>query len=189
MELIIFLCIFCVVIFVIKGIIVVNPSEVVVIERLGKYSRTLNSGVNYIIPIIEYPKEFYWNVPNKEADGSVSYITKKVLRVNLEETFFNFYFIKTTTKDEVLISINAVLKMQVFDPKQAVYEVQNLPDAFNVLMHTFFRNYFANFNLDKILNSKDEIKTELMIKLNESINKWGVKINSLEFQETNKNSH
>lgn len=166
-----------------KGVIIVQQAEVVIVERLGKYEKTLDSGLKYIIPIIECPRGVAWKVTQKGIDGrSYSYIKERT-RIDLRESVYDFPRQTVITKDNVSISINALLYFQIVDPKSAVYEIQNLPEAIEKLTQTTLRNLVGQLDLDETLVSRDKINVELRSILDEATNKWGVKVNRVELQD------
>lgn len=172
-----------IILFVVKGVIIVQQAEVVIIECLGKYSRTLESGFNFIIPIIEAPRGVSWKVTQKGLDGrSYSYIKEKT-KIDLRESVYDFPRQTVITKDNVSISINALLYFQIVDAKSAVYEIQNLPEAIEKLTQTTLRNLVGQLDLDETLVSRDKINVELRSILDEATNKWGVKVNRVELQD------
>ena len=90
-----------------------------------------------------------------------------------------------TTKDNVTMEINALLYYQITDPKRAVYEVSDLPQAIEKLTQTTLRNVIGSLDLDESLTSRDQVNTKLRIILDEATDKWGVKVNRVELQEVN----
>lgn len=171
-----------VLVFALKGIIIVQQAEVVIVERLGKYKKTLESGLNFIVPIIEAPRGVAWKVTHKGIDGSYSYIKEKT-KIDLRESVYDFPRQTVITKDNVSISINALLYFQIVEPKSAVYEIQNLPEAIEKLTQTTLRNLVGQLDLDETLVSRDKINVELRSILDEATNKWGVKVNRVELQD------
>ena len=171
------------VIFVMKGVIIVQQAEVVIIERLGKFDRVLQSGFNFIIPIIEAPRAIDWKVTQKGFDGTTYSIIQKRTKIDLREVVYDFQRQNVITKDNASISINALLYFQIVDPKSAVYEIQNLPDAIEKLTQTNLRNLVGQLDLDESLVSRDKINQELRAILDDATNKWGVKVNRVELQD------
>jgi regulator of protease activity HflC (stomatin/prohibitin superfamily) len=171
------------IIFVAKGVIIVQQAEVVIVERLGKYDRTLESGFNFIIPIIEAPRAIDWKVTQKGFDGTTYSVIQKKTRIDLREAVYDFPRQNVITKDNVSISINALLYFQIVEPKSAVYEIQNLPDAIEKLTQTNLRNLVGQLDLDESLVSRDKINQELRAILDDATNKWGVKVNRVELQD------
>ena len=171
------------VIFVAKGVIIVQQAEVVIVERLGKFDRVLESGFNFIIPILEAPRAIDWKVVQKGFDGATYSIIQKKSRIDLREAVYDFPRQNVITKDNVSISINALLYFQIVDPKSAVYEIQNLPDAIEKLTQTNLRNLVGQLDLDESLVSRDKINHELRAILDDATNKWGVKVNRVELQD------
>jgi regulator of protease activity HflC (stomatin/prohibitin superfamily) len=171
------------IIFVAKGVVIVQQAEVVIVERLGKYDRTLESGFNFIIPIIEAPRAIDWKVTQKGFDGTTYSVIQKKTRIDLREAVYDFPRQNVITKDNVSISINALLYFQIVEPKSAVYEIQNLPDAIEKLTQTNLRNLVGQLDLDESLVSRDKINQELRAILDDATNKWGVKVNRVELQD------
>ena len=172
-----------VLVFVLKGVIIVQQAEVVIVERLGKYKKTLESGLNFIVPIIEAPRGVAWKVVQKGYDGQTYSFIKERTRIDLRESVYDFPRQTVITKDNVSISINALLYFQIVDPKSAVYEIQNLPEAIEKLTQTTLRNLVGQLDLDETLVSRDKINIELRSILDEATNKWGVKVNRVELQD------
>ncbi len=171
------------IIFVAKGVVIVQQAEVVIVERLGKFDRVLESGFNFIIPIIEAPRAIDWKTTQRGFDGSTYSIIQKRTRIDLREAVYDFPRQNVITKDNVSISINALLYFQIVDPKSAVYEIQNLPEAIEKLTQTNLRNLVGQLDLDESLVSRDKINHELRAILDDATNKWGVKVNRVELQD------
>ena len=170
-------------VFVSKGVVIVQQAAVVIIERVGKFDRVLQSGFNFIIPIIEAPRAIDWKVTQKGFDGSSYSIIQKRTKIDLREAVYDFPRQNVITKDNVSISINALLYFQIVDPKSAVYEIQNLPEAIEKLTQTNLRNLVGQLDLDESLVSRDKINHELRAILDDATNKWGVKVNRVELQD------
>lgn len=179
----ILIAIFTIVI-VVKGLRIVQQAETIVIERLGKYDRTLESGINIIIPFIDKPREIDWRYAKTDPTGKkMLYFDKKTSKLDLRETVYDFPSQNVITKDNATIQINALLYFQVTDPVRAVYEVANLPTAIEKLTQTTLRNVIGELELDETLASRDTINNKLRAILDEATNKWGVKVNRVELQD------
>jgi len=170
---------------VIKGIRIVKQSESMIIERLGKYSSTLEAGINVIIPIIDKPRTVQWRYAIEDGQGRryVTYKTRE--RIDLRETVFDFPKQSVITKDNVVTEINALIYFQIVDPVKSVYEINNLPNAIEKLTQTTLRNVIGELELDDCLASRDTINNKLRIILDDATNKWGVKVNRVELQDIN----
>jgi len=168
-----------------KGVRVVQQSESMVIERFGRYSRTLNAGFNIIIPVYEKPREIIFRMSRELPDGNryVQFTRKE--RIDLRETVYDFPKQNVITRDNVGTEINALLYYQVMDPVKAVYEIENLPLAIEKLTQTTLRNVIGELDLDECLTSRDTINAKLRTILDEASNKWGVKVNRVELQDIN----
>jgi regulator of protease activity HflC (stomatin/prohibitin superfamily) len=174
-----------VLIFAIAGFKIVQQAEVIVIERLGKYSRTLHSGINIIWPIIDKPREITWRYVVEGMDDKkyIRFSTKS--RVDIRETVYDFPKQNVITRDNVNVQINALLYFQIMDPVKAIYEIENLPDAIEKLTQTTLRNVIGELELDESLSSRDTINSKLRTILDDATNKWGVKVNRVELQDIN----
>ncbi len=171
------------IILIIKGAIIVKQAEVVIVERLGKYHKTLDAGFHWICPIIDTQRGVYWKTVQRTFDGQTYSGTVIRHRIDMREAVYDFPRQSVITKDNATISINALLYFQIVDPKSAVYEVQNLPDAIEKLTQTTLRNLVGQLDLDETLVSRDKINVELRSILDEATNKWGVKVNRVELQD------
>ncbi len=172
-----------VVIYVLKGIIIIQQAEAVIVERLGKFEKELSPGLNFIFPILEAPRAIAWKITQKLPNGdSYSYIKERI-KIDLRESVYDFPRQNVITKDNVTISINALLYFQIVNAKSAVYEIQNLPEAIEKLTQTTLRNLVGAIDLDETLVSRDKINHELRAILDEATNKWGVKVNRVELQD------
>ncbi|MBO5832704.1 MAG: SPFH/Band 7/PHB domain protein [Alistipes sp.] len=183
-SLIVFLIIAAIaVIYVLKGFKIVPQSETRVVERLGRYDRTLQSGINFLFPIIDRAREVIQRDEVKYADGSKSVIMRTTSRIDLREQVYDFDKQSVITKDNVTTTINALLYFQIVDPVKSVYEIDNLPNAIEKLTQTTLRNVIGELELDETLTSRDTINSKLRIVLDEATNKWGVKVNRVELQD------
>ena len=171
-----------VIILLIKGIVIVRQAETMIIERLGRYHKTLESGINIVIPIIDRPRPIHWRYAREVRTGTaVTY--SLTTRIDLRESVYDFPRQGVITRDNVTIEINALLYYQVVDPMKVVYEISNLPDAIQKLTQTTLRNVIGELDLDETLTSRDTINAKLRLILDEASNKWGVKVNRVELQD------
>lgn len=174
-----------VVIFALMGFKIVQQSETMVVERLGKYNRTLSAGINIIWPIIDKPREIMWRYIKESGDGRNYILKTTTSRIDLRESVYDFPKQNVITKDNVVTEINAILYFQITDPVRAIYEISNLPDAIEKLTQTTLRNVIGDMNLDDTLTSRDTINGKLRAVLDEATHKWGVKVNRVELQDIN----
>lgn len=174
-----------VIIFAGSGLKIVKQSETMVIERLGRYHKTLTSGINIIWPIIDKPREIMWRYTQERPNGNLLVIKRTISRIDLRETVYDFPKQNVITKDNVVTEINAILYFQIMDAMKAVYEISNLPDAIEKLTQTTLRNVVGEMDLDETLTSRDVINSKLRSVLDDATNKWGVKVNRVELQDIN----
>lgn len=169
--------------FVVSGFKVVNQAQVMIIERLGKFNRVLSPGLQFIVPFFDSPRGVHWKKMVKTVTGESYSVYSTIDKIDLRESVFDFPRQNVITKDNVTISINALLYFQIVDPKSAVYEIENLPEAIEKLTQTTLRNVIGEMDLDTTFTSRDIINEKLRAILDEATNKWGVKINRVELQD------
>ena len=140
---------------------IVNQSEVLVIERLGRYKKTASAGPNLILPFIERVRA----------------------RVDLREQTMDVQPQSVITKDNVTIKIDTVVFYQITDAKSAVYEIQNLTASIKYLTQTTMRDVIGKMELDTTLSSRDDINGQLRQILDEATDKWGCKVTRVEIKD------
>lgn len=166
-----------------KGLIVVRQAEVVIIERLGKYYKTLTSGIHIIVPIFDKVRPIHWRYNKLDYRGQVVVVQKVENRIDMRESVYDFPRQNVITADNVSMNINALLYFQITDPYKAVYEIGNLPEAIEKLTQTSLRNVIGELTLDNTFTSRDSINHKLRNILDDATDKWGVKVNRVELQE------
>ncbi|PXY00289.1 SPFH domain-containing protein [Halomonas sp. LBP4] len=166
----------------VKGLVIVRQSEVMVIERLGSFHRLLESGINIIIPFLEQPRAITMIRYRKMGDDYHA-ITSDEIRIDRRETVMDFPGQPVVTTDNVTVTINGALYYQVIDPKRAVYEVENMSQAVEVLAKTTLRSVVGKMELDKLFESRAEVNNEIQAAMEEPASKWGVKISRVEVQD------
>ena len=171
--------------FLIKSVLMVKQAESIVIERLGRYDRVLGPGLHVIMPFIDAPRSVIWSFVTQVDNRKYYRFSKQFSRIDLREAVYDFPKQNVITKDNVTMEINALLYYQITDPKAAVYEVNNLPEAIEKLTQTTLRNVIGSMDLDESLTSRDQINERLRLILDEATDKWGVKVNRVELQEVN----
>ena len=186
MEIVLFIIIaLFVLILISKGLVIVKQAQVMIIERLGKYNRTLESGLHIIWPIIDKPRTINWRYTKTDFRGNKYVAVKTESRIDMRETVYDFPKQNVITSDNVSIEIDALLYFQITDPVKATYEINNLPNAIEKLTQTTLRNVIGELELDKTLTSRDTINSKLRDILDEATDKWGVKVNRVELQDIN----
>jgi len=149
--------------FVILGfsIKIVHQSTAVVIERLGKFHRVLDTGVHFILPFFDKP-----------AGAPIS----------LKERVADFKPQPVITKDNVTMQIDTVVYFQITDPKLYCYGVERPMSAIENLTATTLRNLVGELELDGTLTSRDTINTRMRSILDEATDPWGIKVNRVELK-------
>jgi len=165
------------------GVKVVPQSETRVIDRLGRFHSVLSPGLNFIIPFIDRPKTIYMRRVESSVGGRPLVRLSATTVIDLREQVYDFPSQQVITRDNVTTEINALLYFQITDPKKAVYEIDNLPNAIEKLTQTSLRNVIGELELDETLTSRDTINSKLQNILDDATNKWGVKVNRVELQD------
>lgn len=145
---------------IISNIQIVSQSTAYVIERLGTYSTTWDTGLHVKIPFIER-------------------IAKKV---SLKEKVADFPPQPVITKDNVTMQIDTVVFYQITDPKLYAYGVENPISAIENLAATTLRNIIGELELDSTLTSRDTINAKIRVTLDEATDPWGIKVNRVELK-------
>ncbi len=165
------------------GVKVVPQSETRVVERLGRFHSVLGPGLNFIVPFIDRPKTIYTRRIENSIGNRTIVKTVATSIIDLREQVYDFPAQQVITRDNVTTEINALLYFQITDPKKAVYEIDNLPNAIEKLTQTSLRNVIGELELDETLSSRDTINSRLQNILDDATNKWGVKVNRVELQD------
>ena len=169
-----------------KSVYLVKQAEVMIIERLGKFDRIIGPGLHIVVPFIEQPRQVVWSFIRTESNGKRYFtVTQIVDRIDLRESVYDFPKQNVITKDNVTMEINALLYYQITDPKAAVYEINNMPEAIEKYTQTRLRDIIGSMDLDETLVSRNTINARLTEILDEATDKWGVKVNRVELQEVN----
>jgi regulator of protease activity HflC (stomatin/prohibitin superfamily) len=131
-----------------------------VVERLGRYSRTLTPGLTVVVPFIDKVKPL----------------------IDLREQVVSFAPQPVITEDNVSVQIDTVLYFTITDPKAVTYEVANPLQAIEQLTVTTLRNVIGGLTLEQTLTSRDQINSQLRVVLDEATGKWGIRINRVEIK-------
>ena len=156
------------------GVHIVQQSECMIVERFGSFSRVMTSGFNLVIPFVEIARPLYW------LNNGMMVRTS---RIDLRETVLDVPEQAVITKDNVSITIDALLYIQITDAIKATYEIANLPMAVSQLAQTTLRNVIGEMELDETLASRDVINSKLKTILDEATDKWGTKVNRVELKD------
>ena len=153
-----FVLIGVIILIAISGIKIIPQSKAYVVERLGAYHRTMQTGLHYVVP-------FFERVANV---------------VSLKEIVKDFAPQPVITKDNVTMQIDTVVYFQITDSKLYTYGVENPVSAIENLTATTLRNIIGELELDETLTSRDVINTKMRSILDEATDPWGIKVNRVE---------
>ena len=151
---------FFVLILVARTIRIVPQARAGVVERLGRYSRTLSPGLTVIVPFIDRLRPL----------------------VDLREQVVSFAPQPVITEDNLVVQIDTVLYFTITDPKSVTYEVANPLQAIEQLTVTTLRNVIGGLTLEDALTSRDNVNSQLRVVLDEATGKWGIRINRVELK-------
>ncbi len=167
---------------VVKGIRIVPEQSVMMIERLGRYQKTLEPGLNIIIPVVDQPRQIPWRRTIKDQ-GQKYFVVATITNLDLREQVYDFPSQSVITRDNVGIQVDAVVYFQITTPKDAVYEIENLPIALETLTQTTLRNVIGEMDLDDTLTSREKINASLVDTIGAAAQSWGIKVNRVEVQD------
>jgi len=157
-----------------KTIKIVPQATVMLIERLGRFSREATSGLNIIVPFLDRPRAVYWT---NTRPGITS--------IDLRESFIDLPPQPVITRDNVTIHVDSIVYWQITDAKKAVYEVADLVGSIVQLTITGMRAVMGDMDLDHTLSQRDQISARLRIILDEATDKWGVKVTRVDVKNIN----
>jgi len=143
-----------------RTIRIVPQARAGVIERLGRYHRTLNPGLALVVPFVDRLRPL----------------------IDLREQVVSFPPQPVITEDNLVVNIDTVIYFQVNDPKSATYEIANYIQAIEQLTVTTLRNVIGGMALESTLTSRDEINGQLRGVLDEATGKWGIRVNRVELK-------
>src|SRR5436190_5524221 len=139
---------------------IVPQARAGVVERLGRYSRTLTPGLAIVVPFVDRVRDM----------------------MDLREQVVSFDPQPVITEDNLVVSIDTVIYFQVTDAKAATYEIANYIQGIEQLTVTTLRNVIGGMALEKTLTSRDEINNQLRGVLDEATGKWGIRVNRVELK-------
>ena len=143
-----------------KSIKIIPQANAGLVERLGRYNRTLGAGLTIIIPFID----------------------RFLPLIDMRERVISFPPQPVITEDNLVVSIDTVIYFQVTDPKSATYEIENYIQGIEQLTVTTLRNVVGGLDLEQVLTSRDSINAALRGVLDEATGKWGVRVNRVELK-------
>lgn len=152
--------IFIVAVVLIRAIRIVPQASAGIVERLGRYHRTLGAGLAIVVPFIDRVRPL----------------------IDLRERVVSFPPQPVITEDNLVVSIDTVIYFQVTDPKSATYEIENFIQGIEQLVVTTLRNVVGGLDLEAVLTSRDSINAALRGVLDEATGKWGVRVNRVELK-------
>jgi len=145
---------------VVRSVQIVPQARAGIVERFGRYHRTLNAGLNIVMPFIDRLRPL----------------------IDLREQVVSFPPQPVITKDNLVVSIDTVIYFQVTDPRAATYEIANYVAAVEQLTVTTLRNVVGGMDLETTLTSRDKINGELRKELDEATRKWGLRVSRVELK-------
>src|ERR671934_2612015 len=142
------------------GVRIVPQARAGIVERFGRYTRTLDPGLTLIVPFVDRVKPL----------------------LDLREQVVSFPPQPVITEDNLVVGIDTVIYFTVTDPKAASYEVANPLQAIEQLTVTTLRNVIGGMTLEDTLTSRDNINNQLRVVLDEATGRWGIRVNRVEIK-------
>jgi regulator of protease activity HflC (stomatin/prohibitin superfamily) len=157
-----------------KTIKIVPQATVMLVERLGRFSRVAASGLNILVPFLDKPRAVYW-----------TNMRSGVTSIDLREQYPDLPPQPVITRDNVTIHVDSVVYWQITDPVKAVYEMNDIVGGIVQLTITGMRAVMGDMDLDHTLSQRDQINSKLRIILDEATDKWGVKVTRVDVKNIN----
>src|ERR1051325_3998786 len=157
-----------------KTIKIVPQATLMLIERLGRFSKVANGGLNILVPFLDRPRAVYWT----NMRGGIT-------SIDLREQYLDLPPQPVITRDNVTIHVDSVVYWQITDPVKAVYEMNDLVGGIVQLTITGMRAVMGDMDLDHTLSQRDQINAKLRIILDEATDKWGVKVTRVDVKNIN----
>jgi len=157
-----------------KTIRIVPQATVMLVERLGRFSRVADSGLNVLVPFFDRPRAVYWT---NTRPGLTS--------IDLREQYIDLPPQPVITRDNVTIHVDSVVYWQITDPVKAVYEMNDLVGGIVQLTITGMRAVMGDMDLDHTLSQRDQINAKLRLILDDATDKWGVKVTRVDVKNIN----
>jgi regulator of protease activity HflC (stomatin/prohibitin superfamily) len=157
---VIFIAVLFAALFLTRTVVIVKQADTAIVERLGRYQRTLNPGLSILMPILDRIRT----------------------RVDMREQVASFPPQPVITEDNLVVSIDTVIYFQVTEPKAATYEISNFMLGIEQLTVTTLRNVIGSMDLEEALTSRDQINGQLRGVLDEATGKWGIRVNRVELK-------
>src|SRR6202167_5354946 len=145
---------------VVRSVRIVPQAQAGIVERFGRYHRTLHAGLNLVTPFIDRLRPL----------------------IDLREQVVSFPPQPVITKDNLVVGIDTVIYFQVTDPRAATFEVANYITAVEQLTVTTLRNVVGGMDLETALTSRDQINSLLRKELDEATGKWGIRVGRVELK-------
>jgi len=158
----------------VKTIKIVPQATVMLVERLGRFSRVASSGLNILVPFLDKPRSVFWT---NTRPGLSS--------IDLREQYLDLPPQPVITRDNVTIHVDSVVYWQITDPVKAVYEMNDLVGGIVQLTITGMRAVMGDMDLDHTLSQRDQINSKLRLILDEATDKWGVKVTRVDVKNIN----
>jgi regulator of protease activity HflC (stomatin/prohibitin superfamily) len=145
---------------IVRAVRVVPQASSIIVERLGRYSRTLDPGLHFLVPFVDRARAV----------------------VDLREQVVSFPPQPVITSDNLVVNIDTVIYFQPTDPKSAVYEIANYIQGIEQLTVTTLRNVIGSLDLEQTLTGRDQINAQLRGVLDEATGRWGIRVNRVELK-------
>ncbi len=149
--------------YTVSSVRIIKEGDEALVERLGRYHRKLQPGLNFIVPALDYV----------------------AFRTSLRERILDVAKQNAITKDNVFLEVDAVLFWRILDSERTYYAIEDVEQAIGELVITTLRSEIGRMEFEKTLSSRDELNRALLSQLDDATETWGVKVTRIELQEIN----
>ena len=164
-----------IIVIVLLGVRQISQSQAAIVERLGRYHKTLHPGINLIIPFLDHVKRVrHVNAPASDLPANRMDMREQVLDVKEQ---------KIISKDNVQMDVDTVVFYQITEPHKVFYEITDPIEAIKQICMTTVRSVFGEMDLDESLSSREKVNSRLRSALDEVTDKWGIKVLRVEIQD------
>lgn len=161
---------------------IVNHSSVMIIERFGSYHRTLQSGINFIIPFLDQPRAITLR-DYERSNGQVIPVKTRETKIDMRERVLQYPSQTVTTADNVTVQIDGAIYYQITDASSAIYKIEDFVEAIETLAKTSLRSVAGQMALDSLFSSRESMNANILEKMASAVEKWGVNVARIEVQD------
>jgi len=166
---------------------IVRQGEAIVVERFGRFKCVLKSGLNWIMPCADRPRQFTWQYTKIGVGGQVIDESRTSIRIDLREAVYHFLPMEVYTKDTILLDVNSLMYYRIVDVRKAIYEVDDLQSALSNTAQTQLKEVFGLMTFQEALKSQQQINEHLVAEFGKLFEAWGIEVLRMELLDLTPN--